>query len=41
VQLDWSLDNMQHPGFGRNATKHNIIDLKFLGFGESIKNGVS
>ena len=32
VQLDWRVDGWKKPGFGRNPTKHNVIDLKFLGF---------
>jgi hypothetical protein len=26
VQLDWGLDNLQFPGFGRRQLTHNIID---------------
>jgi len=27
VQLDWSLDNVQFPGFGRKPFTHKLIDL--------------
>jgi len=27
VQLDWSLDNVQFPGFGRKPFGHKLIDL--------------
>ena len=31
VQLDWSLDQMKFPGFGRDTSSHKLIDLSFLG----------
>ncbi|GAC95152.1 hypothetical protein PHSY_002727 [Pseudozyma hubeiensis SY62] len=31
VQLDWSLDKMTFPGFGRKKGEHKLIDLGFLG----------
>jgi hypothetical protein len=34
VQLDWSISNMTHLGFGRERGEHKLIDLGFLGFGE-------
>ena len=33
IQLDWSLDNVQFGGFGRQEFKHSVIDLNSsLGF---------
>lgn len=32
IQLDWSLDNVQFPGFGRKPFEHKVIDLAELGF---------
>jgi len=32
VQLDWALENVQFPGFGRKEFNQRVIDLKELGF---------
>jgi hypothetical protein len=32
VQLDWSLDNVQFPGFGRIPLEYKRIDLGFINF---------
>lgn len=32
VQLDWTLNNVQFPGFGRKEFSQTVIDLKKLGF---------
>lgn len=32
VQLDWCLENVQFPGFGRKQFKQTVIDLAPLGF---------
>lgn len=32
VQLDWSLDNVQFPGFGRKEFQQTVVDLAPLGF---------
>lgn len=32
VQLDWKFNGWKQPGFGRSASKHEIVDLKHLGF---------
>ena len=30
--ISWSLHRLNHPGFGRRAPEHKILDLKPLGF---------
>lgn len=32
IQLDWPLENVQFPGFGRKEFHQKVIDLKELGF---------
>lgn len=32
VQLDWCLENVQFPGFGRKEFNQKVIDLNVLGF---------
>lgn len=32
IQLDWSLDNVQFPGFGRKEFNQTVVDLAPLGF---------
>jgi len=32
VQLDWGLENVQFPGFGRKAFEQKVVDLAGLGF---------
>lgn len=32
VQLDWPLENVQFPGFGRKEFNQKVIDLNSLGF---------
>jgi hypothetical protein len=32
VQLDWSLDNVQFPNFGRKQFEYKVIDLGFINF---------
>ncbi|KAK5019083.1 hypothetical protein LTR16_000677 [Cryomyces antarcticus] len=32
IQLDWSLDNVQFPGFGRKEFDQKVVDLAPLGF---------
>ncbi|GAB7349369.1 hypothetical protein MBLNU459_g8495t1 [Dothideomycetes sp. NU459] len=32
IQLDWRLNNVQFPGFGRKEFSQTVIDLKSLGF---------
>ena len=32
VSLDWPLDNVKYPGFGRKEFEQNILDLSAGGF---------
>lgn len=32
VQLDWCLENVEFPGFGRKKFEQNVVDLASLGF---------
>lgn len=32
IQLDWSLDNVEFPGFNRKKFEQKVVDLKDLGF---------
>lgn len=32
VQLDWCLENVQYPGFGRKPFEQKVVDLASLGF---------
>ncbi|KAF2088570.1 hypothetical protein K490DRAFT_39791 [Saccharata proteae CBS 121410] len=32
IQLDWSLDNVQFPGFGRKPFEQKVVDLAPIGF---------
>lgn len=39
VQLDWSMSNLDHPGFGRISIQHKIKNLAehgFVGFDDEI-----
>ena len=32
VQLDWALENVEFPGFGRKKFEQKVVDLASLGF---------